>query len=179
MTILASPAALALFQTGSVLRDTVLVRPILPVRSGADQFFFYVSGVTSLLTLLLLVAVLVALFWIRRSARVAGRRVDELMADLRPLLRQAAATSESVRVTADLVQQEVAFVRDGVHEAGVRVRRTVGDLADRMDEFNHLLGKVHQRTDAVVAVAGAALEGIAWGADKLRARKPKRARKKS
>jgi methyl-accepting chemotaxis protein len=179
MTILAAPAAVALLQAAATARDTVLVRPLPPVRSAVEQVFFYASGVTAILTLVLVLMLVVALFWMRRAAVAAGQRVDELFDELRPMLKQAAETAESVRETADLIQEEVALVKDGVNETGVRVKQTVGELADRVDDFNDLLGKMHSRADAVVGVAGSAMDGIAWGARKLRERKQKRLKKKA
>ena len=66
-----------------------------------------------------------------------------------------------------------------MHESSERVKKTVGDLADRVDDFNDLLGKVHSRADTVATVAGSAIDVIAWGAERLRERKKRRtARKK-
>jgi methyl-accepting chemotaxis protein len=179
MTILVAPAGLALFQAAAAARDTLVVRPLPPVRSTVEQVFFYAAGLTSILTLVLVLMLVVAVFWMRRAAAAAARRVDDLLDELRPMLKEAAQTAESVRETADLIQEEVSLVKDGVNETGVRVKKTVGELADRVDDFNDLLGKVHSRADAVVGVAGSAMEGIAWGARKLRERKQKRIRKKA
>ena len=178
MTILAPSSALALLQSAAAMRDTVLVRPLPAVRSSVELVFFYASGLTSVLLLVLLLMLVVALFWLRGAAVAAARRMDELFDELRPIIKQATDASESVRKTADLIQEEVANVKDGVHDTGIRVKQTVGELADRVDDFNELLGKVHSRADAVVTVAGTALDGLAWGAQKLRERKQKRIAKK-
>ena len=181
MTIL--PAVAVFTQTigaaTTAARDTMLVRYVTPDRSPLEAVFFWASGLTSILALLLLVILVAALFWTLRAAIAAGRRVDELFDDLRPMLQKAEETVESVRKTAQLVQEEVALVTAGVHESSERVKKTVSDLADRVDDFNDLLGKVHSRADTVATVAGSAIDVIAWGAQKLRERKSKRiARKK-
>jgi hypothetical protein len=165
-------------QVAAAARDTLVVRPLMPSRTGIEQLFFYASGLTSILTLVLVAMLVVALVWMRRAAAAAGERVDALFDELRPMLKQAAEMNESVRNAANLIQEEVVLVREGVHETGARVKQTVGELADRVDDFNDLLGKVHSRADAVVDVAGTAMDGIAWGARKLRERKHKRIRKK-
>ncbi|HVT38771.1 MAG TPA: hypothetical protein VHE78_06995 [Gemmatimonadaceae bacterium] len=178
MTILGPSTVLALLQGAAAARDTILVRPLMPARTGIEQLFFYAAGLTSILTLLLVGMLVVALFWIRRAAAAAARRADALLAELRPMLRQAAETNDSVRRTADLILEEVSLAKTGLHETGARVKQTVTELADRADDFNDLLGKVHARADALVEVAGTAVEGIAWGARQLREHKGKRARKR-
>jgi methyl-accepting chemotaxis protein len=178
MLILPAAHAWSLAQVAVAAHDTVLVRTLVPPRTAIETLFFYASGLTSVLTLLLVLLLLVALLWMRRAAVAAGEKIDKLFDEIRPMLKQAAETSESVRKTADLIQEEVSLAKDGVHETGARVRKTVGELADRVDDFNDLIGKVHARADAVVDVAGTAIDGIAWGARKLRERKPKRLVKK-
>jgi len=178
MLILPSTLAFSLVQAVATARDTALVRTLLPPRSAMETLFFYASGFTSVLTLLLVLLLLVALLWMRRAAVAAGEKVDRLFDEIRPMLKQATATSESVRRTADMIQEEVTLAKEGVHETGARVRKTVGELADRVDEFNDLIGKVHARADAVVDVAGTVIDGVAWGARKLRERKPRRLVKK-
>ena len=178
MTITRTATVLLLLQGSAVLRDTVLMRQVPPVRNNVETLFFYASGLTSILALALLVTMIITLFWLRAAAAAASERVDELLEELRPMLQQAVETSDSVRKTADLIHGEVALAKDGVHETGARVKKTVGELADRVDDFNALLGKVHTRADAVVGVAGTAMDGIAWGVKKLRERKRKRIKRK-
>ena len=174
------PAVALLSQAAAIAaRDTMLVRYVTPDRSPMEAVFFWASGLTSILALVLLAVLLVALFWTLRAAIAAARRVDEIFDDLRPMLQKAEDTVESVRLTAQLVQDEVALVTAGVHARSERVKKTVGDLADRVDDFNDLLGKVHSRADTVATVAGSAIDVIAWGAERLRERKKRRtARKK-
>jgi methyl-accepting chemotaxis protein len=175
MTIPATSAALLLFQAAAA-HDTVLMRALPPVRSGFEQVAFIASGLTSILALVLVVLLIAGLFVLRSAARTAGTRLDALLHDLQPLVQQALAASESVRATADVLHREVTSVHESVQEATTRVRKTVGDLADRVDNFNALLGKVHDRADEVVDVATTAIAGLAWGARALKSRRKKRKR---
>ena len=180
MTIAGLVSTPWLMQAAVGARDTLLVRQLPAQRSAVEQLFFYASGLSSLLILTLLVMALVVVFWMRRAAISAGERVDQLLVELRPLLDQATETGQSIRKAADLIQTEVAHATEGAHDAGVRVKRTVGELADRVDDFNELLGKVHSRADTVVDVAGTAMDGLAWGKRKLAERRArKRVKKKS
>ena|SRR5579862_7897633 len=177
MTICAPPVAPWLLQAAA-LHDTVLVRPLPPVRSGLEQFFFVSSGVASVLTVVLLLFLIAAVYATWRGAAAAGRRMDALLDELSPMIEQATALSASVHKTAELIQQDVASVSEGVQETSARVKHSVGDLADRVDDFNRLLGKVHARADTAVEVGGAAMEGIAWGVKKLRGKRTGRTKKK-
>lgn len=165
------PLVALLVSQALAARETVLVRPLPPVRTGAEQFFFVTSGLTSVLALALLATLIIMLVWARRAALAAGERMDALLEELRPVLEQARGVGDSVRKTADLIQRDVASVTEGVQETSARVKRSVGDLADRVDDFNELLGKVHSRADSVVDAASTAMDGLAWGVKKLRSRR--------
>ena len=178
MTIFLPSPVLGLLQGVAAVRDTVFVRPILPARTGIEELFFYAAGLTSILALFLAITLIAVLLWMRRWAMLVGGRLDTLLQEIRPMLKQARETNESVRKAAEIVLDEVTLARDGLHQTGARVRQTVGDLAERVDDFNDLLAKLHARADAVMTVAGTAVEGIAWGAEKLRERKQKHLKKK-
>jgi hypothetical protein len=171
MTIFPASAVPMLVQAVAA-RDTVLMRALPPVRTPVEEFFFVMSGTASVLLVVLLLLLIVAVYLAWRAAVAAGKRMDELLDDLRPMLVQATAVSESVRKTADLIQMDVALVSTGVQETTVRVKDSVAALADRVDDFNDLLGKVHSRADTVVEVGGAAIDGLGAVVKKLRG--PKR-----
>jgi hypothetical protein len=177
MTISVPGAVLLAWQVAAA-RDTVLVRPLPPIRSGMEQFFFVTSGLTSVLALALLTTLIIMLIWARRAALAAGERMDALLEELLPVLEQARGVGDSVRKTAEMIEQDVATVTEGVQETSARVKKSVGELANRVDDFNQLLGKVHARADTVVDVAGTAMDGLAWGVKKLRGRRAPKLRKK-
>ena len=174
MTILTAPAAQWLSQVAAGARDTLLVRPLPPIRTTFEQVVFVASGITSVLMLFLVVALLIALIWLRRSLTAVGAKLNALSMELHPLLQQAAAASQSVKQTSDLIREDVATMHDAIHETSARVRETVGNLADRVDDFTDLLGKVHHTADSVVDIAGTTIKGLAWGAQALRDRRRKR-----
>jgi hypothetical protein len=170
VTIFTASAVPLLLQAVAT-RDTVLMRALPPVRTPVEEFFFVMAGTASVLLVVLLLLLIVAVFLAWRGAVAAGRRMDELLDDLRPVLEQATAVSESVRKTADLIQKDVALVSTGVEETSARVKHSVATLADRVDDFNELLGKVHSRADTVVDVGGAAMDGLGAVVKRLRGRK--------
>ena len=127
-------AALApLLQAVAAAPDTLLVRPLPPVRSGFEQVIFVASGMTSILTLVLVAVLLTALLAVRRSVRRAHDELD----------------------------------------------RRLADFGRRVDDFNHLLGRVHTQAERAVDLASGAMSTVEWGADKLKQFKtPRRRRRK-
>jgi hypothetical protein len=53
------------------------------------------------------------------------------------------------------------------HEA---LDKRIAEFGERVDDFNDLLGKVHRKADAIVEVGGLAVDGLKWGAQKMRDR---------
>jgi hypothetical protein len=53
------------------------------------------------------------------------------------------------------------------HEA---LDRRIAEFGERVDDFNDLLEKVHNKADALVEVGGMAADGLKWGAQKMRDR---------
>jgi hypothetical protein len=139
---------------------------------------FVASGIMSILSLLLIPALIYGVFALRKSMSSAGARMDALLTELRPLVVQVRETSAAVKQTADIIRTDVESVHDTVQVATARVKQTVVQLADRVDDFNELLGTVHDKASMAVDVAGTAISGLAWGAKALRERRAARKAKK-
>ena len=130
--------------------DTLLVQQLPPVRSTFEQIIFVASGLTSIATLVLMVAVILMLGTLRRNAIETKAQVGGLVDDTRELIAAA--------------HEIVAESRETVVEAGERVRDTVDNLADRVDEMSELLGRITKSANRVAAVASTAIGGIKLGA---------------
>lgn len=144
--------------------DTVLVRQVPPVRSGFEQMVFVASGITSILTLLLVLAVLVVLIGLKAKASDMRGKLDELLSDLRPLTQDAKAAAKDVREAAAAAKEMVLESRETVGMANERVRDSVDALADRVEDVSDLVGRVHHAGERVANVAGSAVGGIKAGA---------------
>ena len=120
MTIFA--AWTPLLQSAAAARDTLLVRSLPPVRSVFEQVVYVASGLTAVLTLLL-VAMLVA---------------------------------------------AVIAIRSSVQRAHAELDHRIAEFGRRVDDFNHLLGRMHSQADRVVDLASGAMSSVEWGADKLK-----------
>ncbi len=178
MTISPPDTPRLLLQLAAAARDTLLVRPIPPIRTGFEQTVFVAQGILVIFAVLLIPLAIYGAFAMRQAAREAARRMDALLDELRPLAAHVKETSVAVRDTADMIRTDVATVHDTVQVATERVKQTVVQLADRVDDFNELLGAVHDKASMAVDVAGTAISGLAWGARTLRERRAARKAKK-
>lgn len=157
---------MVLFQIVSTA-DTLIVRQVPVVRSLFEQVVFVASGLTSILVLLLLLALLVALGALRSKAKETRRKIDDLLAELRPLATSATAMFEDVREVTAAANEIVDDSRDTVRSANRRVRRTVRGLTERVDEMSAIIGRVNRSAERAATVASATLGGIKLGAKVL------------
>ena len=178
MTIFLPDAALWYLQAASIARDTLLVRPVPPIRTAFEQSVFVAQGILVIFAVFLIPLSMYGALEMRKSALAAAERLDALLAELRPLATQVKETSVAVKETADMIRTDVAMVHDTVQVATDRVKQTVVQLADRVDDFNDLLGSVHEKASMAIDVAGTAMSGLAWGARALRDRRAVRKAKK-
>lgn len=106
--------------------ETLLVRPVPPVRTAFDQVVHVTSGLTSILTLLLCLSALWLILELRRRAGAIEAELASLAKDLRPLAERATAAAEDVRA----VTQKVDAIVGEVHQTASSVGATVRATAD-------------------------------------------------
>lgn len=106
--------------------ETLLVRPVPPVRTAFDQVVHVTSGLTSILTLVLCLSALWLILELRRRAGAIEAELASLAKDLRPLAERATAAAEDVRA----VTQKVDAIVGEVHQTASSVGATVRATAD-------------------------------------------------
>ena len=148
----------------TAVADTVMVRQVPPVRTMFEQVVFVSSGLTSILTLLVVLAVLYVLFRLRDTSRELMGKLDELMVQLRPAAANAREASADVKEAAAAAKAMVMESRETVTMANERVRETVEELTDRVNELSAIISKVTRMATRVGAIAGTAIGGIKAGA---------------
>ena len=167
-----------LFQIGAAA-DTLIVRQLPPVRSTFEQIVFVSSGITSILLLAVLIVVLVGMVALRNKTDDLRQKVDDLIADLRPMATSATATAEEMRVVAAKINTMVDDSRDTVQVVNARVRKSTRVMATRVNELSELIGRISRSAERVSAIAGTAMGGLKFGARALglgRKTKSKRAK---
>jgi uncharacterized protein YoxC len=148
----------------AAVADTLLVRQLPPVRSAFEQLVFVASGLTSILTLLVVLAILLLLLGMRQAALGLQGKLDELLHELRPLTQNANAASQDLRDATAIAKAMVEESRETVSLANLRVRETVDDLSDRVSELTEIIAKVTRLATRVAGIAGTAIGGLKAGA---------------
>ena len=147
--------------------DTLVFRQVPPVRTGFEEAVFVAAGVAQIVTLLVVI-LLVLIFWRMWKAQLAiQEQLGRLSSKVDPMLASATAAAENVRVLTDAVRTDAVAAAEALSEATERVRDSVAGIADRVDDFSDLLGRLHQKADSIVDVAGAAITTLKWGANAL------------
>lgn len=147
--------------------DTVLVRNVPPARTAFEQVVHVASGLTSIIAFLLICVMLVGLVVIRQKAEEVKAKLDDLLDELKPMARNAAAMYDDVREVAKNVNEMVVESRDTVRTVNERVRTSVVTLSDRVDEMSALVGRVNASAERVATVATTTLAGLKVGARAL------------
>ncbi len=144
--------------------DTLFVRQVPPVRTAFEQVAFVASGLVSVLVLVVLIVLLVSFTALKRRADEMRRKLDDLLAELRPMTKSALTTYEEVREVVKDVKEMVDESKATVKEAGQRVRQSVGTLADRVDRMSALIGRVNDTAESMATIASTTMGGIKLGA---------------
>jgi methyl-accepting chemotaxis protein len=166
------PLLSSLLAQARTLPDTVVM--IRAEGTALQQILGVAELIALLLAFALLTAAIIAAFRIRRSFEQARESLDEIGRDLRDLADNANRISRSITAVAESVSLDVASVHETVAYANKRARRAVTVLADRVDEFNRVVGSVQDSTQDAVITAIAALKGVRAGVRALRKRRPRR-----
>lgn len=165
-----------LFQIAAAA-DTLIVRQLPPVRSTFEQIVFVASGITSILLLVVLIAVLIGMVALRNKTDDLRQKVDDLIADLRPMAKSATATAEQVREVAAKVNTMVDDSKDTVRVVNSRVRKSTRVMTTRVNELSELIGRISRSAERVSAIAGTAMGGIKFGARALGLGRKKKGKK--
>lgn len=169
------PPIVELFQQPAA-PDTVVTWVVPATSSWFEQVTDVAAGVLTLLTVLLMVAGILALIRLRNSFDAAQSSLDEVSKDVRELVDATNRIAQDFAAVSDSVRKTAAGLNDTVEYANERARRAVSQLADRVDEFNGALAAVQHDTQNVVVSALAALKGVRAGMDAIRRPRRKRDR---
>lgn len=144
--------------------DTVLVRNVPPARTAFEQVVHVASGLTSIIGFLLICVMLVGFIVLRRKTEEVKDKLDDLINELKPMARNAAAMYDDVREVAKNVNDMVVESRDTVKTVNERVRTSVVKLSDRVDDLSEIVGRVNASAERVANVASTTMAGIKVGA---------------
>ena len=147
--------------------ETLYVRNLPPERTGFETLAFIASSLNSIIALLLVVVALVSLLLLRRKADELGEKVQALLTEMRPMARNVNAMSDDVREVAKGVSGMVDDSRETVRVANERIRASVVNLTDRVDDLSAIISRVNHSAERVASVASTTMAGIKFGARAL------------
>jgi len=151
-----------------VAADTLIVRQVPPIRTGFEEAIFVAAGLAQIVTLVVVVMLALIFHRMWKAQLLMHEQLGRLTSKVDPMIASATSAAENVRVLTDVVRKDAVLAAEALTEATGRVRDSVSGIADRIDDFGDLLGRVTGKADAVADVAGAALNTIKWGARVLR-----------
>jgi methyl-accepting chemotaxis protein len=147
--------------------ETLYVRNLPPERTTFETLAFIASSLNSIIALLLVVVALVSLLILRRKADELGEKVQSLLTEMRPMARNVNAMSDDVREVAKGVNGMVNDSRETVRVANERIRTSVVNLTDRVDDLTAIISRVNHSAERVASVASTTMAGIKFGARAL------------
>lgn len=163
----------------AAVADTLIVRQVPAIRTGFGQFVFIVSGVTSVLALVLIGATILLLASMRQRFVDTSAKVDELLTELRPFTASANVMVKELTDVARSVQELTDDSRDTVRVANRRVRRSVRLITGRVNDLSELIGRVTDSATRIEQVATTTVAGIKFGARALGLSRKRRKAKKA
>ncbi len=146
-----------------IATDTLIVRQVTPDRAGLDQVVFVTAGIAQIVTLVVVVMLAFIFFRMWKAQQAMQEQLGRLASKVDPMITSATAAAENVRELTDAVKQDAMAAAEALSNATERVRDAVSGIADRIDEFGDLLGRVTEKAEAVADVAGAAVSTIKAG----------------
>lgn len=144
--------------------DTILVRQVPPVRTAFDNAVFVAAGLAQIITLAVVIILALIFYRMWRAQQAMHEQLARLSSKVDPMIASATAAAENVRLLTDVVRRDAVDAADALAEATGRVRDSVSGIADRIDDFGDLMGRVHAKADAVADLADAAMGTIRAGA---------------
>jgi hypothetical protein len=163
-----------LLQQSLARADTVVTVIVPPSAGWFAQLTDIAGGILTLLTVILMIAGVLALIRLRKSFDNAQSSLNEVGRDVRELVDATNRIAQDFAGVSDSVRKTASGLGDTVEYANERARRAVSDLADRVDEFNVALATVQHDTQSVMVSALAALRGVRAGMAAIRRPRNKR-----
>jgi uncharacterized protein YoxC len=155
-----SPALHALSLAAAV-GDTIWVRQSA---SGFERVTSIASGVLTLIALVAVIAVVPAVWGLRRKLKAAEARFEKVNVDLKPLLTHATAIADNVNYISTAIREDVGAISGTLRAANDRLQDAIASTERQLREFNALLEVVQQEAEGVFVATAATVRGVRTGA---------------
>lgn len=152
-----------LLAQAAALQDTVIVRQVTEDPGTFDKVASVASGLISIVLLVLAVALVPAAWNLRRTHKKLNDLLDQVHADVRPLVRHASSIADNVDYVTTSLRNDVQQVNRTVALANDRVLEAIRLTERRLQEFNALLGVVQEEAEDVFVSTASAVRGLRSG----------------
>lgn len=132
------------------------------------------NALVSIVLIVVLIAALPAFWRLRKTFLHIQESVDQLQADIRPLLQHATNVARNVDHATTTIKADVDDVSLTVREANERVRQVLTVTEGRLSDFNAFLRLVQEEGESLFLSAASAVRGVRSGAAAFRGRRKRR-----
>lgn len=105
--------------------DTLLVRPVPPVRTGFEQVLFVAAGLAQILMPVVFVLLLLLLFRIWKAQQNLHEQLARLTSKVDPMIASATSATENVRVLTHVVRKDAVRAADAVADVAEAAMNTI------------------------------------------------------
>lgn len=159
---LTSGSAWLLQQT---LPDTIIARTISEDPGTFEKVTSIAGGLTSILILVLVAALVPAAINLRRTHVRLNKLLDRVQDDLMPMVKHASAVADDVHFISTALRTDVQQVSRTVNSANQRMQAAIHATESKVREFNALLEVVQEEAEDIFVRSASAARGVRMGVE--------------
>lgn len=151
------------FLLAQALPDTIVTRTITEDPSTFEKITSVASGLTSVLILVLVAALVPAALNLRKTHARLNKLLDRVQDDMMPLVKHASAIADDVHYISTSLRTDVQNVSDTVNGANRRVQEAIRSTEGKVREFNALLEVVQEEAEDIFVRSASTARGVRTG----------------
>lgn len=165
-----------MLQAAATLPDTLYTRQVVE-RGWFDQLAHVAGGILMILLLLLVLLAFPAAWYLRRGFRQVADALDGLRHDLGPLIERTRGVMQNAEEISITVREDVERLSETVQRFEAQLREVADITAERVRQFDALLGAVQEEAEDLFLTTASTARGIRAGVRALRGYRTRRARR--
>lgn len=163
----------------TTLPDTIFTRTITEDPGAFEKITGIADGLTSILVLVLVVALVPAAWNLRRTHVRLNALLDRFQDDLTPIVKHASAIADDIHYISTALRTDVAQVSRTVNAANARMQEAIHATERKVREFNALLAVVQEEAEDIFVRSAAAARGVRTGVESFRVPRERAASRRS
>lgn len=153
-----------------LLAAQTVVRPdtVIALSPEASGWMFWAETLTSIATIVIALALIIAGIAAIVIARKALKMVHQVRGDLTPMIQQARGITENVNHISLVARNEVERLRNTIAAAQQGLERSTALTEERIRDFNALLQVVQEEAESLFIDTASTVRGVRVGTQALR-----------